>query len=56
MVFSENFQCFRRILYEIYHSHLKNHQNFKGDMTKDQSIDNNTLRQHIEAYFFIKAR
>lgn len=29
--------------------HLKNHQNFKGDMTNEYSIDGITLRQRIEA-------
>jgi len=29
--------------------HLKNHQNFKGDMVNGHSTDNNTLRQRIEA-------
>ncbi len=29
--------------------HLKNHQNFKGDMTNEYSIDSTTLRQRIEA-------
>lgn len=29
--------------------HLKNHQNFKGDMINDNSNDSNTLRQRIEA-------
>lgn len=28
---------------------MKNHQNFKGDMTNGHSIANNTLRQRIEA-------
>jgi hypothetical protein len=28
---------------------LKNHQNFKGDMTNEYSIDSTTLRQRIEA-------
>ena len=29
--------------------HLKNHQNFKGTMTKEYSIEGTTLRQRIEA-------
>ena len=29
--------------------YLKNHQNFKGDMTNEYSIDSTTLRQRIEA-------
>ena len=29
--------------------HLKNHQNFKGDMTNEYSIESTTLRQRIEA-------
>ena len=29
--------------------HLKNHQNFKGEMTNEYSIDSTTLRQRIEA-------
>ena len=29
--------------------HLKNHQNFKGCMINEHSIDSNTLRQRIEA-------
>ena len=28
--------------------HLKNHQNFKGDMTNEYSIDSTSLRQRIE--------
>ena len=29
--------------------HLKNRQNFKGDMTNEYSIDSTTLKQRIEA-------
>jgi len=53
-------QIFDQVLTKIYNKiwiitqntlslHLKNHQNFKGDMTKGQSNDSNTLRQRIEA-------
>ena len=42
----KNISCFKKKSLSL---HLKNHQNFKGDMTNEYSIESTTLRQRIEA-------